>query len=218
MTKNAFEMYAACRVASDVHNDPVMYVDPSETGAETEVRIQFGRPDKLIDETDIGPNELLRQRGIGHPDELFVHAGDVARYTGCSFEAASNWLAKFERAGLVKRHGDGTADVNGDATSVKLYRPIVEDPEAVMMRLYELNGEQPPDFLVATETVTPSQFEHIEGSRFRYTVDSSVEVDVAKPDAGTIREHVLAQLRQSGLTPSSPKNFIYELRSEAGLT
>ena len=216
MTRSAFEMYQAVRAASDEHNDPVIYVESSEDldSPVERMTISVARPDVLLDETDIGPNELLRKREVGHPDKVFVHAGDVARYSGCSLETARNWLKKFESRGLIKHHGTGDAEVG----TVALYRPVLEDQVDINTKLYELEGRRPPDHLVATETVTPGQFEHIGGSRFKYEDDESVTIDVSKPEnSTTIQEHVNSQLRQHGLIPSSPKNFTYDLRKEAGL-
>lgn len=68
-----------------------------------------------------------------------------------------------------------------------------------------------------TPDITPGQFEYIGGSEFRFIGDKDVIVDVEKPNNGaSLRDHVHDQLRPYGLVPSSPKNFVYDLRKEAG--
>lgn len=217
MAKNGFEMYTAVLVASDVNNDPVMFTETVDSDVTKEMTTTVGRPDELL-VSKTGPNELLNQTGVGHPTAVFVHAGDLARLTGCALETGRNWLDRFEQQNLVERVADGSANVGDETRDVYFYRPLVTDAEEVMARLYEMAGRQPPEFVAATEAVTPGQFEHIGGSEFRFTGDKDIIVDVAKPaDSTSLQDHVAGQLQPYGMVPSSPKNFVHDLRKKADL-
>lgn len=217
MARSAFEMYQGIRAASDEKNyPPVVYLIEESDHPRNSREIIADRPDAIIATTKIGPNELLAQTGVGHPHDIFVHAGDVSRNTGCSLETARNWLKKFDSKGIVRYHGEGDEPEVGE---VSLYRPVLENQQEIHIKLYEMDGKRPPERLVVTGEVTPGQFEQLAGPQFRLKDDDSITIDVSNPDEKsiTIQEHVNSQLRQHGLIPSSPKNFTYKLRKEAGL-
>lgn len=216
------ELWNAVEIADRVSNDPVSVVEETEDdGPVKQFTVSMGRPADLIHdgENSLDVNDLLTQTGRGHPDEVFVHAGDLAALTGCSLETGRRWLKRFHEHGLLVQHGDASTKEDGKSHTVKLYFPRRVDRETVMRTLYELDGRPSPDSVQDLTPVTPGQFQHVEGGIWRYSVDPEVTVDVSEPakDGVSLQDHVKSQLRKHGLKPSSPKNFVYELRSDAGL-
>lgn len=151
---------------------------------------------------------------VGAPDEVFVHAGELSRLLGCTPQTARNRLEELEAAGLVRKHGDITVDVG----NVVLYRPTLDDPSDYLQKVDQLAGRSSvPDSDDLIE-VMPSDFEHIGDGRWRYTEDAGVVIDVSQIEGKSNRQYIREQLREYGLTPTSMKNFQYQLRSKSGLT
>ena len=219
---SSFEMWTAIMIAFLEENEPIMYQENKSADAIVEqVSLTAGFPADLIESnaTEASVNELLETRGIGHPNDIFVHAGDLATLTGCSLETGRNWLQKFYEKDLLHLHGDMDVTHDDETKAVKLYLPVRNDGKRVIRTLYEIEKGTYPETLGDLDAVTPSQFVHLEGSKYRYREDSNVTVDVKKPEYRNInlQDYVNEQLHKHGLTPSSPKNFVYELRKQAGL-
>jgi len=217
-----FEMWSGVMSAFLEENDPILYRGRSskETLVE-QVSLTAGLPADLIESstTDAHVNELVETRGIGHPHDVFVHAGDLATLTGCSLETGRNWLQKFHEKDLLQSHGDSSVMYDGETEGVRLYLPIRDNGKRVMRTLYELERGTYPETLGELDSVTPSQFAHLGGGRYEYEEDRDIVINVEKPEERSIslQDYINEQLHKHGLTPSSPKNFVYELRKQAGL-
>ena len=217
-----YELWCAVEIADRTSNDPVSVVEETDDdGPVKQFTVSTGRPADLIHGrgTSLPVNDLIAQTGRGHPDEIFVHAGDLAALTGCSLETGRRWLKRFHEHDLLVQHGDASTEEDGEIHDVRLYFPRRVDRETVMRTLYELDGRPSPDSLQDLTPVTPGEFQHVEDGIWRYSVDPEVTVNVAEPaQAGvSLQDHVKSQLRKHGLKPSSPKNFVYELRKKSGL-
>jgi len=217
-----FEMWTGIMTAFLEENEPIMFQENKSTDSIVEqVSLTAGFPADLIESsaTEASVDELVETRGIGHPNDIFVHAGDLAALTGCSLETGRNWLQKFHEKDLLQLHGDIGVMHDDEMRSVKLYLPVHNDSKRVMRTLYELEKGTYPETLGDLISVTPSQFIHLDGSKYQYRDDSTVTVDVKKPEGRNInlQDYVNEQLHTHGLTPSSPKNFVYELRKQASL-
>lgn len=199
-------------------NPPMLHSESSEKrGMMKRETIVAGHPAEILDDQSIDVGVI---ENVGHPDEVFIHSADIARYLDCSLEAGRRMLKKLERADLLQEHGDIGVEISDEEyRSVNLYRPAFDDPKKVMRTLYEMSGERPPNFVVATEEVTPGQFEHLEGSRFQFVENNDVVIDVSEPEESdrSIQNHISDQLAEHGLAASSLKNFAYELRQQGGL-
>lgn len=210
----------AILIVYHARNDPMLYVQEAEERQShtTEATLSVGHPAELLDDDLLRVDQI---EDVGQVEEVFVHSGDISRYLNCSLEAAQNALQRLARAGLLVEHGDIDVEVeHSSPRNVRLYRPDFNDPKEAMAEIYQLDGQTPPPFIVASEEVTPSQFEHVNKSRFRFEKDSSVEIDVSDPpeEGVAIQDSIRRQLAEHGLAASSLKNFAYELRDEAGLT
>jgi hypothetical protein len=200
-------------------NPPMLHSEKSEnSGMMEKTSLVAGHPAEIIDDRSV---EIDAIENIGRPQDVFVHSADIARHLDCSLEAARRILDQFKRAGLLRNHGEIDVDVDGDNDSrlINLYRPDFDNPKEVTKTLYEMDGERPPNYVVATEEVTPGQFVQVEGSKFQFTNDDEVVIDVNEPDdyGQSIQRHVSDQLAEHGLAASSLKNFVYDLRKQADL-
>lgn len=219
----AHEQWNAVEVAYRAANDPVSVIEELEEGSPVkQVSMSVGRPAELVhgSDTSLGVNEVISQTGRGHPDKIFVHAGDLASLTGCSLETGRRWLERFHEHGLLTQHGDGSTTEGDETHHVKLYLPRRVDRETVMRTLYDLEGRPSPDSIQDLTPVTPGDFQHLKGGVWQFGDEAEVTVDVTESSqAGvSLQDHVKSQLREHGLKPSSPKNFVYELRNKSGLT
>jgi hypothetical protein len=219
---SSHELWNAVEIANRVSNDPVSVVEETENdGPGKQFTVSMGRPADLIHggEMSLDVNDLIAQTGRGNPDEIFVHAGDLAALTGCSLETGRRWLKQFHDHDLLVQHGDASTEEGGESHDVRLYLPSRVDRETVMRTLYELDGRSSPDSVQDLTPVTPGQFDHVENGVWRYSVDPKVTVDVSQSaqTGASLQDHVASQLRSHGLKPSSPKNFVYELRKKAGI-
>lgn len=249
---SSIRVFAVVMMVFEVSNTPMIHreEEEEEDNFTTRTSLAAGRPAELLDNSDINTSTV---ENVGRPDEVFVHSADIAGHLDCSLETARNELQKLSQAGILKKHGGiettiKDREVDGNITEqkphVNLYLPAFDDTKNVMKELYELEDEDPPNFVMATEEVTPSQFDQIEASQvddskkqrhfvtdnnsigtelidkeswFQYVEDESVIIDVSEPKSGSIQDHVSAQLFEHDLTASSLKNFVYELRQEADL-
>lgn len=151
---------------------------------------------------------------VGHPREVFIHAGSLSEHMGCSVQTARNHLEDLNSAGLIKHHGDITADVG----NVNLYRPTLDDPEDYVTEVHEfINHDSPPKQDDRIE-VTPGDFHHIGDGEWQYDKSESIVIDAKQIEGKSNREYLRDQLKQHGLIASSIKNFQYQLRDGAGLT
>lgn len=217
-----FEMWTGVMTAFLEENEAIMYRESNSADALVDqVSLTAGFPADLIESsaTEAHVNELVETRDIGHPHDVFVHAGDLATLTGCSLETGRNWLQKFYERGLLRLHGNSDVMYDGETEGVGLYLPVRDDGKRVMRTLYELERGTYPKTLGELDSVTPSQFAHLGGSQFEYEEDSDVVIDVEKPEDRNIslQDYINEQLHAHGVTPSSPKNFVYELRKHAAL-
>jgi len=151
---------------------------------------------------------------VGAPDEIFVHAGELSRMLGCTPQTARNRLEELESAGLVRKHGDIRVDVG----NVVLYRPTLDDPSDYFENIDMLTGHSPSPGGDDLTEVMPSDFEHLGDGQWRYIKDPSIVIDVTKIEGKSNRQYIREQLREYDLTPTSMKNFQFQLRSKAGLT
>lgn len=216
---NPFRAFLITMTTFYAKNPPMLHSERSENSGMTEkTTLVAGHPAEIIDDRSI---EVQAIENIARPQDVFVHSADIARHLDCSLEAARRILGRFERAGLLRNHGEIDVEVDGrnDKRLVNLYRPSFENPKDVTKTIYEMEGERPPNYVIATEEVTPGQFDYIEGSKFRFENDSEVVIDVDEPDdpVQSIQRHVSDQLAEHGLAASSLKNFVYDLRKQAGL-
>lgn len=219
---NAFELWTAVMSAFRAENKPIMYRE-NISGDETvdQVTYTVGLPAELIESgaTEAHVNELVETKNVGHPHDVFVHAGDLASLTGCSLETGRNWLQKFNQKGLLRMHGDTDIMLEEGPEGVGLYLPIRDDPKQIMRSLYEIEEGSYPTALGDLEPVTPGQFIHLGGGEYAYEEDRDIVIDVEKPEGRntTLQEYVEEQLHSHGLTASSTKNFVYKLRKQASL-
>jgi hypothetical protein len=257
---SSFRAFAIMMTAFYASNDPILHeVESEEYDTTSQRTLAVGRPAELLDNRSIETDVV---EDVGHPSDVFLHSADIAQHLDCSLETARNVLQEFEQAGLIKEYGgmdvDVDLDVNVDDTTrhVDLYLPTFDNPKNVMRELYQMEEEAPPNFIIATEEVTPGHFVQIEPSQlddekieeleirngsvadntdglgfgfdlepkpidrqslFQYTEDESLIIDVSEPEDGTIQDYVSDQLLERDLAASSLKNFVYELRQEAGL-
>lgn len=151
---------------------------------------------------------------VGHPNEVFIHAGSLSRLMGCSAQTARNHLEKMESAGLLKFHGDMDVDVG----NVKLYRPKLDDAQSYMELIQEATDNSSPANTDGLTEVTAGDFHHVGDGRWRYDHDPDVVIDAKETEGKSNRQYLQDQLKRHGLTPSSLKNFQYRLRNGAGLT
>lgn len=151
---------------------------------------------------------------VGHPREVFVHAGSLSRLMGCSVQTARNHLEDIESAGLAKLHGDIHADVG----NVKLYRPTIGNPSDYANEINSFIDHPSASERDDLIEVTPSDFHHIGNGRWRYDRNPNVVIDAKQTEGKSNRQYLQDQLEQHELTASSLKNFQYQLRKRAGLT
>lgn len=151
---------------------------------------------------------------VGAPDEVFVHAGELSRLLDCTPQTARNRLEELEAAGLVRKHGDITVNVG----NVVLYRPTLDDPSDYFENVEVLAGDSTVSNSDSLTEVMPSDFEHLGDGQWRYTDNSSIVIDVTDIEGKSNRQYIREQLQEYGLTPTSMKNFQYQLRSKSGLT
>lgn len=215
---NPFRAFQLTMTVFYAKNPPMLHAEKSEnSGMMEKTSLVAGHPAEIIDDRSI---EVKAIENIGRVQDVFVHSADIARHLDCSLEAARRILTQFERAGLLREHGEIDVEVdNGNRDTVNLYLPDFDDPKQVTRTLYEMQGERPPNYVIATQEVTPGQFDQIEGSKFQFENDSQVVIDVDVPDdpAQSIQRHVSDQLAEHGLAASSLKNFVYDLRKQADL-
>lgn len=150
---------------------------------------------------------------VGHPREVFVHAGSLSRALGCTVQTARNRLKELEEQGLVREHGDITVDVG----NVKLFRPTIDSPIEYLQKAEKLTGNTKPAENDGLTPVMPSDFTHVEDGRWQHNRDDSVIIDVTTPNNMSIRQSIQSQLRDHGLKATSLKNFQHQLRTKAGL-
>jgi len=151
---------------------------------------------------------------IGNPEEVFVHAGSLSRFLGCTVQTARNRLEELEEHGLVQEHGDIDVDVG----NVRLFQPNLDESSEFWKKVERLDGNTPSLSENDLTPVTPSDFTHLGDGRWQYTRDDSVVIDVTSPVGKSIRQNIEEQLREQGLRATSMKNFQHKLRSKAGLT
>lgn len=151
---------------------------------------------------------------VGAPDEVFVHAGELSRLLGCTPQTARNRLEELEKAGLVRKHGDITVDVG----NVVLYRPTLDDPNEYFENVEMFAGHSSVTNHDDLTEVTPSDFKHLSEGQWQHTEDPNIVIDVTHTEGKSNRQYIADQLREYGLTPTSMKNFQYQLRSKSGLT
>lgn len=216
---NPFRAFLVVMTAFYAKNPPMLHSEKSEnSGMMEKTSWVAGHPAEIIDDRSV---EVQAIENVGRPQDVFVHSADIARHLDCSLEAARRILDRFERAGLLREHGEIDVEVKKDSNKrlVNLYRPDFENSKQVTRTLYEMEGERPPNYLVATQEVTPGQFVHVEDSKFQFEDDDQVVIDVDEPDDPTqsIQRHVSDQLAEHGLAASSLKNFVYELRKQGDL-
>jgi len=133
-----------------------------EFDSTSQTTLAVGRPAELLNNRSIKTDVI---ENVGHPAEVFIHSADIARHLDCSLETARNVLQQFERAGLIKEYGGIDVDADYATKHLNIYLPAFDDPKSVMKELYQMEGETPPSFIIATEEVTPRQFIQVEPSQ-----------------------------------------------------
>ena len=216
----AFEMWSAITTEYYTENRPILYTNTTDSSKTAQkITHQVGLPAELIQNSTVDLNHLIERYDEGRLRDLFVHAGDLVSLTGCSAETGRSWLQKFHDHDLLHLHGEGDVPIDEDDQLVNLYLPKVNDKEKTMRVIYELEGRVYPDSVEDFEHVTPSQFSHLDGSKFVLNDDPEVTVDVDPPEDQriTIQDYIDEQLRPHGYKPSSPRNFSNTLRNKANI-
>ena len=150
---------------------------------------------------------------VGHPDEVFVHAGSLSRALECTVQTARNRLEELERQGLVREHGDITADVG----NVRIFRPTLDNTLEYLDKAEKLAGNTTAVKGDDLTPVMPSDFTHLGDGQWQYTRNDAVVIDVTDPIGKSIRQNIQDQLSEHDLKATSMKNFQHQLRSKAGL-
>lgn len=180
MTISSFRAFAVMMMTYYASNTPMLHqAESEEYDSTSQTTLAVGRPAELINNRSIKTDVV---ENVGEPAEVFIHSADIARHLDCSLETARNVLQQFERAGIIKEHAGIDVDADYATKHLNIYLPSFDDPKSVMKELYQMEGETPPSFIIATEEVTPRQFTQVEPSQIH---DQKIEqLEIKSGDSG----------------------------------
>jgi hypothetical protein len=180
MTISSFRAFAVMMMTYYASNTPMLHqAESEEYDSTSQTTLAVGRPAELLNNRSIKTDVI---ENVGHPDEVFIHSAGIARHLDCSLETARNVLQQFEQAGIIKKHGGIDVDADYATKHLNIYLPSFDDPKSVMKELYQMEGETPPSFIIATEEVTPRQFIQVEPSQLD---DQKIEeLEIKSGDSG----------------------------------